>query len=126
MPDVAATAKWILIVDDDSSVLDIVARALSGYRVIVARDPDEAMSLAKGAASLSLLITDYLMPSMTGSELMLRIREFRPRLQVIMLTGHGDILEQAKPLGWDTVAHVSKPVDIDELRAAVARLIGAP
>jgi DNA-binding NtrC family response regulator len=117
-------AKCILVVDDDSSVLNIASRALASYRVLVARDPDEALSFAKNSASLDLLITDFLMPSMTGSELMARIREFRPMVQVVMLTGHGDILDQAKPLGWETVTHLSKPVDIDELRATVARLIG--
>ena len=126
MPATGGAAKRILVVDDDSSILEIASRALAGYRVLVARDPDEALSLAKDSTSLDLLITDFLMPSMTGSELMARIREFRPRIHVVMLTGHGEILDQAKPLGWDTVAHLGKPVDIDELRATVARLIGPP
>jgi CheY-like chemotaxis protein len=126
MSAAGGAAKRVLVVDDDSSILEIASRALAGYRVLIARDPDEALSLAKDSTALDLLITDFLMPSMTGSELMARIREFRPKIQVVMLTGHGEILDQAKPLGWDSVAHLAKPVDIDELRATVARLIGPP
>jgi CheY-like chemotaxis protein len=118
--------KHILVVDDDSSVLTLVTRALEGYRVSAARDPDEALFLAGQAASLDLLITDFLMPSMTGSELVARIRERRPSVQVVVLTGHGNILGQESPSEWASQAHLGKPVDLDELRATVARLIGPP
>jgi DNA-binding NtrC family response regulator len=118
--------KHILVVDDDSSILSIATRALAGYRISVARDPTEALSLASQAVSLDLLITDFLMPSMTGSELVARILELRPGVQVMVLTGHGNILEHEHPPGWDSAVHLPKPVDIDVLRATVARLIGPP
>ena len=72
--------KRILIVDDDSSVLNFLQRALAGYNLVTARDPDEALHAAATITSLDLLITDYLMPSMTGDELVARIREKRPGL----------------------------------------------
>jgi DNA-binding NtrC family response regulator len=123
----AGTAvKHILVVDDDSSILNIATRALAGYRVSVARDPNEALSVASQAVSLDLLITDFLMPSMTGSELVARILELRPGVRVVVMTGHGNILEQENPPGWESAAHLTKPVDLDVLRATVARLIGPP
>ncbi|HEY2907256.1 MAG TPA: response regulator [Vicinamibacterales bacterium] len=118
--------KHILVVDDDSSILSVTSRALAGYRVSIARDPDEALAAANQAASLDLLITDFLMPSMTGDELVARMREQRPSLKVLVLTGHGNILERENPAGWNSAAHLSKPVDIDILRATVAGLIGPP
>jgi DNA-binding NtrC family response regulator len=118
--------KHILIVDDDSSILNLLARALEGYRVSAARDPNEALTMATQTVSLDLLITDFLMPSMTGSELVLRIRELRPAVKVMVLTGHGNILELERPPGWDTAEHLPKPVDLEVLRATVARLIGPP
>ena len=121
-----APVKHILVVDDDSSILDITARALAGYRISVARDPNEALVLASQAVSIDLLITDFLMPSMTGSELVARIRELRPGVRVVVMTGHGNILERENPPGWESAVHLPKPVDLDVLRATVARLIGPP
>ena len=118
--------KHILVVDDDSSVLDVVSRALAGYRVSIARDPDEALHVAANFGSLDLLITDYLMPSMTGAELIGRIRERRPALKVLILTGHADILDQENPLWWAQEAHLSKPPSLETLRVTVANLIGPP
>ena len=118
--------KHILVVDDDSSVLDVLTRALVGYRMSIARDPDEALHVASNIGSLDLLITDYLMPSMTGAELIARMREKRSMLRVLILTGHADILDQENPLWWAQEAHLSKPPSLEALRAAVADLIGPP
>jgi len=118
--------KHILVVDDDSSVLDVLKRALVGYRMSIARDPDEALHVASNFGSLDLLITDYLMPSMTGAELMARMREKRPALWVLILTGHADILDRENPPWWAQEAHLSKPPSLEMLRAAVAGLIGPP
>ncbi len=121
-----APVKHILVVDDDSSILILATRALEGYRISAARDPNEALAIASQAPTLDLLITDFLMPSMTGSELVARIGELRPNVQVVVMTGHGNILEQENPPGWDRATHLPKPVDLDVLRATVARLIGPP
>jgi DNA-binding NtrC family response regulator len=118
--------KHILIVDDDSSVLDLVSRALRAYRLSLARDPDEALHVAKNIGSLDLLITDYLMPSMTGEELIGRIREQRPTLAVLILSGHAALLEAENLPWWANEAHLEKPFEIDRLRAIVTKLIGPP
>ena len=70
--------KTILVVDDDSAVLDVVGRALEGYRVWLARDPDEGMQMAASLPTLELLVTDFMMPSMTGDELIGWLRAERP------------------------------------------------
>lgn len=116
--------KQILIVDDDSSVLNVLTRVLGDYRLIVGRDPHEALHLAANATSLDLLITDYLMPSMTGDEVIGHVRQFWPKVQTLILTGHGAILE-AEPW-WQQQAHLAKPMDLNGLRATVSALIGPP
>jgi len=118
--------KRILIVDDDSSVLNFLQRALGGYTVVAARDPDEALHAATTIASLDLLITDFLMPSMTGAELVARIREQRPGLNVLILTAHSDILDAEGQAWWANEAHLGKPLEIRQLREVVAKLIGPP
>jgi DNA-binding NtrC family response regulator len=116
----------ILIVDDDSSVLALVSRTLRAYRLSIARDPDEALHIVRHIGSLDLLVTDYLMPSMTGDELIGRLREQWPALNVLIITGHAALLEAENPPWWANSAHLAKPFEIDKLRAVVSELIGRP
>jgi DNA-binding NtrC family response regulator len=116
--------QQILIVDDDRSILNLLMRVLGDYRVIVARDPHEALQIAARATSLDLLITDYMMPSMTGDEVIGHVRRFWPTVQTLILTGHGSILK-AEPW-WPHQAHLAKPMDLKRLRATVSALIGPP
>ena len=77
---------------------ELARRALSNYHVQTARDVDEAFALGD-RAPVDLLITDYLMPDGTGVELIGRLREAQPLLKVLIMTGHGAMLdEQGVPL----------------------------
>ena len=118
--------KTILVVDDDSAVLELLGRALAGYRVRLALDPDEALHLAAGLPVLDLLVTDFMMSSMTGDELVGWLRAARPSLKVLILTGHSDLLDKENPKWWASEAHLPKPVQLASLRAIVAVLIGPP
>lgn len=114
--------KRILIVDDDTSVLQMLTRALTSYDLTVARDGQEALAVAHGRP-LDLLITDYLMPEMTGDELIARMRAQRPDLKALVITGHGDVLDRESPDWWREVAHLAKPFRIQALRDAVENLL---
>jgi CheY-like chemotaxis protein len=116
--------KRILVVDDDSSVLQMLTRALDTYELTVARDGVEALAVSKMHPTLDLLITDYLMPEMTGDELIARMREQRPHLKALVITGHGDLLDRESPDWWRAEPHLSKPFRIQALRDAVETLIG--
>lgn len=118
--------KHILVVDDDALMLSVIQRALPQFRVTLAQDGETALALASQIGNIDLLITDYLMPSMTGDELLGRLRETRPGLKALLVTGHGEILSRELAGWWETEAHLSKPFRIDELREAVNRLIGPP
>lgn len=116
--------KHILVVDDDQSVLKMLTRALSAYDLTIARGGSEALLLA-GQCEPDLLITDYLMPEMTGDELIARMRKLRPRLKALVITGHGDVLDRELPHWWQSEAHLAKPFRIQALREVVTTLIGA-
>ena len=116
--------KRILVVDDDSSVLQMLTRALGAYELALARDGIEALAIASRHPTLDLIITDYLMPEMTGDELIARIREHRPHLKALVITGHGDLLDRESPDWWKSEPHLTKPFRIQALRDAVETLIG--
>ncbi len=61
-----------------------------------------------------------------AAKLLGRLRERRPRLKALVITGHGDILEREVPEWWRSEAHLAKPFTLAALREAVARLIGEP
>jgi CheY-like chemotaxis protein len=103
----------------------MMSRALPGFRLTVARDGDEALAIAS-QLPVDLLITDYMMPSMMGDELVGRLREGQPTLKVLVVTGHGQVLAQEIPEWWHSEAHLNKPFTVDALREAVISLIGQP
>lgn len=117
-------SKRILLVDDDVSVLNLLTRALTAYDLTVAHDGAEALAAANGRP-VDLLITDYLMPAMTGDELIARLRENRPDLKCLVITGHGDLLDRESPDWWRGVEHLAKPFRIQTLREAVETILAA-
>jgi len=85
------SGETILVVEDDEDVRDLVTRMLSrsGYRVVVALSPAEALNLARGGEpAVDLLVSDVVMPRMSGIELLSRIREFRPDLPTLLISGY--------------------------------------
>ncbi len=115
--------KHILLVDDDRAVARLLERALGDYRLTVRHEGDEALAVAR-VDPVDLLITDYLMPSMTGDELIGLVRQERPGVKVLVITAHGDILDRENPEWWMSELHLTKPFRIERLRSTVADLIG--
>jgi CheY-like chemotaxis protein len=122
----SSSRKHVLVVDDDAFVVSLVERALEDYRISTARDGSEALARLGTTEWIDLLITDYLMPVMTGDELVGRARAIRPDLKVLVLTGHAQTIAGADPEWWASERHVDKPFRVDALRDAVSDLIGAP
>ena len=113
--------KSVLIADDDLSVLALIARALPEYRITTARNGFEALALARQLTDCDLLITDYLMPMMTGDELVGRLRAARPTVKTLLVMSHTACVG-TKECGTD--AHLARPFRRAELREAVTYLIG--
>lgn len=118
--------KHVLAVDDDTSMLSVLERTLADYRVSTARDAIEAMAILSARERVDLLITDYLMPGMTGEELTYHARATRVGLKVLVITGHAQAVSHAEPEWWDREPHLVKPFRIVALRDAVDALIGPP
>lgn len=84
-------SETILAVDDDDLVADLIEDVLrrKGYRVLVASTPGEALDIIEREGSeIRLLITDLVMPEMTGYELAERVTEAHPHMGVIYISGY--------------------------------------
>jgi two-component system cell cycle sensor histidine kinase/response regulator CckA len=91
-PDVRGT-ETVLVVEDDDHVRRVVASMLlhHGYEVFAASNPEEALGLVEAdPARVHLLLTDVVMPKMSGAELVTRMRFVRPELKVLFMSGYAD------------------------------------
>ena len=88
-PGMARGIETVLLVEDDPAVRAVARRALTGagFRVLEAGLPEEALQLAEGG-EVALLLTDVVMPQMTGPELAQRLLATRPGLRVLFMSGY--------------------------------------
>ena len=96
--------ETVLVVDDNRGVCELTAKILGqcGYRVLTAHSGEEALQQADAfSADIDLLVTDVVMPQMSGWELARRLKVNRPGLKTIYVSGHSD----ASPNGEQPAAH---------------------
>lgn len=115
----------ILVVDDEESVRRFVERVLheAGYDTVLASDGPEAIEAAARLGSFDLLLTDVMMPQMTGDELARRLRLNDPSLKILYLTGYSDRLFKDKVTLWEDEAFLDKPCTVKSLTEAVSLLL---
>jgi diguanylate cyclase (GGDEF)-like protein len=130
VPAPTTPAARILVVDDDADVLNAVAKLLAagGFAVETTRDPETALHWYKsGAKTFDLLVTDVLMPTMTGVVMVDQILPHRPDLRVVYMSGYvqkGGVTWAGLPGG--AVAFVPKPVEMQNLLDTVRDVLGRP
>jgi two-component system cell cycle sensor histidine kinase/response regulator CckA len=114
----------VLVVDDEESVRKFVDRVLrsAGYRTAMAADGREAFDVALKVVP-DILVTDVMMPQMSGDELARRLRLHHPSLKVLYLTGFADNLFKEKVTLWQDEAYLDKPCSIKSLLQAVSLLL---
>ncbi|HJZ71854.1 MAG TPA: response regulator [Vicinamibacterales bacterium] len=125
MKQTPSRSSSVLIVDDEPSIQKFVERVLSeaGYATTIAGDGPEALEAAAKMTDFDILVTDLMMPQMTGDELARRLRALRPSLKVLYLTGFSDRLFKEKVTLWADEAFLDKPCSVKGLLEAVALLL---
>jgi two-component system, cell cycle sensor histidine kinase and response regulator CckA len=115
----------VLVVDDEEAVLRFVDRVLrdAGYKTAIANSGPEALDVARKLGPLGALVTDVMMPGMTGDELARTLRQTEPGLKVLYLTGYSDRLFKEKAMLWADEAFLDKPCTVKGLREAVSLLM---
>lgn len=118
---VVPSPRRILVVDDEPSVRDLIDSVLQydGHSVTLASSGSEALALFQESA-FDLVVTDYMMPGMTGGQLAAAIKAMAPLCPVLLVTGYGcctsDLLRAVD-------ATLAKPFQIEALRQTVACLL---
>jgi PAS domain S-box-containing protein len=121
------TGQKILFVDDEPSVAKIGARLLErlGYKAVALTDPVAARDrLVNNPQEFDLVITDYLMPRVTGLDLSRAAWAVRPDLPMILAVGFGGQLDATRAKAHGFKEFVAKPFAIQTLADAIVRALG--
>ncbi|WP_181298170.1 MHYT domain-containing protein [Pseudomonas sp. Q2-TVG4-2] len=115
-------ALSILVVDDDPLVLTNTAELLEdlGHRVTSADGGEAALSILRQSA-FDILITDQMMPGMTGTQLAEIVNAEKPDLPVLLVSGYAELTEEARPLHT-----LAKPFTQHSLSVAIGDALGRP
>ncbi|HDM78971.1 MAG TPA: response regulator, partial [Deltaproteobacteria bacterium] len=110
----------ILVVDDEERITRSLAGILSdeGYRVQVASSGVEALKKVDDDLP-DLVLLDIWMPGLDGMEVLQKLKEKYPNLQVIIISGHGNIETAVKATKLGAFDFIEKPLSIDKITVSV-------
>jgi len=116
----------LLVIDDESSVVDVVSKTLRrvGYRVTTARSgPEGWKKFEQDPYRFDLVITDHIMPEITGMKLSEKMLGLRPDLPIVLSTGYSESIsaEEAKSAG--ITEFLMKPIEGGKLAEVVRRVL---
>ena len=116
--------KTILVIEDDPDVLSMLVKHLKhqGFNVVTAKDGMQGLKNLK-VGGYDLVITDIVMPYVSGTGLVTALKESKPHIPVIAITGYG---EEPEAVATEKKADLvlSKPVKMADLKDHISRLLG--
>jgi len=117
----------LLLVDDEKSFVEIVSHRLNkrGFHVLNVFNGQDAFDLIAINESIDVIIMDISMPGMDGIEALQKIKNKRPLIEIIMLTGHASVQSAITAMKSGAFDYAMKPCDFDllisKINTAVSR-----
>ena len=121
-----AGSMTVLVVEDEPSLLKLAARILkkSGYLVLEAGDPDEAVEIARRSSDpIHLLLTDVIMPKMKGTEVFRKVCDFHPDIRVLYMSGYTANVIARQGVLKEGLYFLQKPFSADSLLRKVSETL---
>ena len=115
-------SRTVLIVEDEAALRRLMRKMLErqGFHVLEAGGPSEALEVCgQSAADVDVLITDLMMPEMTGAELAEKLAADYPHLRVLFMSGYTKADIESQGLLSPGEAFLAKPFNIARLRGAI-------
>lgn len=116
----------ILVIDDEVDIRDVFTIALErlGYEVACIHDPLEALEMFRQEPDAwDLVLTDQVMPGMSGVELIQNMKLIRPHLKAVLCTGFSDRMTEPTALALGIDLFLAKPVEPHKLAASIRMLL---
>ena len=121
--------ETILLIEDEPLVRELALEVLSSrsYQVLTARDGEEALSIARAhPTEIHLTVTDVVLPAMSGKEVARRLRETRPGLKVLFMSGYAEEQVVHRGVVEEDVAFLAKPFTPAALSEKVRLVLRGP
>ncbi|MGE5486826.1 MAG: response regulator, partial [bacterium] len=118
--------ETVLLVEDDTGVRKLVRSVLEsqGYRVLEAADPLVALDLCRSTPdAIHLLLTDVVMPHMSGRDLAVRAADLRPDMRVLYMSGYTDSVVIHHGIASGDALFIQKPFTPDDLARKVRQVL---
>ncbi len=115
--------NWkIVIIDDEKDILDVVSMTLkdAGHTVMTAENGEDGLLLCREVIP-QIVITDIRMPKMDGIQVLGELKKTNPDIEVIVVTGFGDIEMAIRALQLDASDFITKPINDAALHTALSR-----
>ncbi|MBI4595728.1 MAG: sigma-54-dependent Fis family transcriptional regulator [Candidatus Tectomicrobia bacterium] len=113
----------ILVVDDEDPIRHAISNFLKEENYLLDEASDGPQALEKlQVANYHIVITDLNMPGLTGLELLRKIKEEQPYIQVVLITGYGSITSAVEAMKFGAADYITKPFDLDEILRVVQGL----
>ncbi|MCM0080725.1 response regulator [Geomonas sp. Red32] len=118
----------ILLVEDEEMLLWATTRMLEdlGYVVVQASSPGQALKLCEEGTAFDLVLTDVVMPGINGREMAERIKEMRPGVKVLFMSGYTADLVAQRGIIEEGMHFISKPLDLQKLSEILHELMQKP
>ncbi len=124
MSDSRNAALSLLIIDDNAGSLELLSTALAqpALEILTASDPEEGLELVHRHRP-EVVLTDLVMPNLSGLEVLERIVEFDPSIDVILMTAHYSTESAVEAIKKGATDYLNKPISIAALREKVGKLL---
>jgi excisionase family DNA binding protein len=128
-PSPSRDRQRVLVVDDEASIRDLLAKtlALAEYDVDTAPDGSVALDrLRERRGAYSLMIADLRMPGMDGLTLIREVKQLSPSLPIIIITGFSTESSAIEAVNLGVAGYLTKPFRVPQVLAAAAKALGVP
>ncbi len=118
--------ETIMVVDDEIAITNLLKELLNrnGYTVYAYNDGIQAIdSFKKDAAKFDMIITDMTMPYMTGAELSMKAMLLNPNIDIILCTGHSEIINKQSAMDIGIKDYLEKPLSNNKLLESIRRVL---
>jgi DNA-binding NtrC family response regulator len=114
----------LVIIDDNTGSLELLSTALAqdGLEIFCASDPEEGLDLVFEKHP-EIVITDLVMPKLSGMEVLERIMDFDPAIEVILITAHYSSESAVEAIQKGAADYLDKPVSLDGIRSRISRFL---
>ncbi|MBU0465784.1 MAG: response regulator [Proteobacteria bacterium] len=115
-------SEKVLLVDDEKEFLEVMSERMTarGMVVTTAESADQALSII-GKESFDAIVMDFQMPGMDGMEALKAIKNKKPELQIILLTGYATVEKTVEAMKIGATDFLEKPADLEALAEKIKK-----